>query len=326
MTEHDEKVALTPTAWANYWRGSQQTSAYTSGGAAHPLLASFWLEYLTSVREKFPAVRLLDVASGGGGTVLDSFSALGFNVEAQLTCVDQSVDAIQQLTTKYPRVRGIVADVSSLPASPGEFDIVTSQFGAEYAGQQALEGLLDLPGQGGQLALVLHYQDGLIFRECEHSALAVRRLLASELLPLSVEMFKAGFEQLNGPVKTEAFRTAALRVMPAFKLIEGILDEFGEHVAGDTIITLYTSIAEIQQNLPRYEPAEVLDWLVRLEAELPAYIERMESMQHSALSRAQYKAFCTRVLESGFNLLQARPLRSSPNETPLAWVIVAERG
>jgi ubiquinone/menaquinone biosynthesis C-methylase UbiE len=310
-------------SWDTYWQGSRDGAAYTAGGVSHPLLSEFWNGYLGHAQRTFASPRILDVASGSGAVLERVQSAFGDPMPA-IHCVDISEAAVKSIKERFPGVQGIVADAADMPLDASQFDIVTSQFGVEYAGRDAIFEAARLVAPDGQLALMLHHHSGAIYRECADSLEAIRRLQACQFVPLAIAMFEAGFRAVRGGDRSD-YEAAGKQFAPTIGTVEEILGDYGEHVAGDTMIRLYTDVGRIHTDIQHYEPADVLGWLKRMDGELDAFAGRMESMKQCAISDDEFKSVREQLTKSGFAINRAAPLATSAEELPLAWILVATR-
>ncbi|HZD51891.1 MAG TPA: DUF4826 family protein [Woeseiaceae bacterium] len=308
--------------WDTYWRGAAAAAAYSAGGIAHPAILAFWGAFFGVTHRKGSRPRCLDVASGSGGVVADLYSTIGTDA-CDLTCVDVSRAAVQSLTGRFPEVAGIVADAAALPLDSGSFDVVTSQFGVEYAGRGAASELGRVLAPGGRLAMIAHCRHGRIYRECEASLDAIRRTRAANFLPLAMCLFEAGFAAVRG-AERERYEQAGRALNPAVRTLEKILQEHGREVAGGTIARLYDDVARIHENMPSHDPAEVLDWLRTMDGELEAFAARMASMCESALDQQGLDRIVDELGANGVVVDRAEELLDPADGSVLAWSVVAQ--
>ncbi len=171
---------------------------------------------------------------------------------------------------------------------------------------------------------MLHNESGVMQRECRESLDAVTRLQKSQFIERARQMFEAGFAAVRGADRA-AYEEAAKKLAPAVAELESVMEEYGHGVAGDTIARVYGDVARIHEDMPHYEPGEVLAWLDRMKDELVTYTGRMSSMIESAIDSAGFEAVCTRLRAGGLDIERAAPLHAPDTDLPLAWVLVAAR-
>ena len=111
-------------SWETYWQGTGEVGAYSSGGVSHPAIQAFWDEFFRIVKQDYAAPRIIDVASGNGAVVERARAVLG-RERPEVTSVDVSAAAIENIRSRFPEVQGMVADARSIPLDSGGFDIVT---------------------------------------------------------------------------------------------------------------------------------------------------------------------------------------------------------
>ena len=265
----------------------------------------------------------MDIASGNGAVVECARSVFA-GAHAEFTCVDISKSAINALVNRLPVVQGIVADARAIPLASESYEIVTSQFGIEYAGSDALEEVARLPVRGGRLALLVHHRNGGIYRQCATSLDAIRMLQAARFVPLVIATFEAGFAASRGG-SGSAYREAAQELNPAVRGVEEIMKRYGTGVADGTVVRLYKDVAAIHGRLPNYDLGEVIGWLRGMEGELDAYAERMNAMCDAAIDAQSFSDWRGRLEQSGFGIDRAEPLKDHTVAEPLGWVLIATK-
>ncbi len=318
--------ALTTQAresWETYWRGIKQSGKYGAGGAAHPGFGVFWTDALGAFLADRPDARIVDIGSGSGA-LLDHLSAIPGATLANASCVDVSPSAIDSVKARFPGVTGVVADAASIPLDDGGYDLVLSQFGVEYAGTAGVEEAIRLLAPGGKSIFLMHFKDGALYRECDTTITALRRLLDSGFIPRAREYFDAGFRAVRGGDR-DSYEEAARQLNPAIKELEAIIAEHGEQVADGTIAYLYSNVQEIHGRIANYEPDQVLEWLDRLEEEVRGHLERMQAMHASALDEPAFKVIHDRLLAMDLRIDQAEALYFGEGPLPFAWVLVTSR-
>jgi len=323
MKKHNSDSSQVADSWEAYWHGTGDIGAYSIGGVNHPTILTFWDGFFQGVKQDYSTPKIIDIASGNGAVVeraLATFSA----EQANFTCLDVSGAAITNIRDRFPQVKGLVTDARSIPLDSGSFDIATSQFGVEYAGLEAINEVARLLAPGGRLALLIHSEAGSIHRECVESLDAVVQLKESRFIPYAIEMFSAGFKAVSGADRAP-YEAAGKQLAPAIGVLEAIMKQYGQHVAGDTIARLYNDVGQIHQEIQNYEPAEVLNWLSRMDGELDAYAGRMSSMSESAIDSDTFEQICDGLRSGDYTIEREEPLMSTDQDFPLAWVLIATK-
>ncbi len=309
--------------WDTYWHGTGGADAYTAGGASHPALKQFWGEFFERWGLRYTDANYVDVATGNGAVLETALQVLDEG-KTNISCVDVAPAAIENVTKRFPGINGIVADAAAMPLDDGAYDIVTSQFGIEYAGTEAVFEAARLVAPGGCLGLLMHIENGIVHKECVDSLEAIERLRNSNFIQLATELFRHGFAAVRGEDRAP-YDNAGKALAPAVAELEKTLDEYGDDVAGGTLARLYDDVARIHTRMPNYDPDEVLGWLERMDGEVVAFGERMASMLDTAIAAEDFDAICARLEKDGFSIDQAGRFAVSDSDLPLAWILLATR-
>jgi SAM-dependent methyltransferase len=312
-----------PESWDKYWHGTGTTGAFSAGGVSHPAVQVFWGDFFQSVAKRYSPPRIVDIATGNGAVLQTALQVLG-DESLAMTCVDISDAAIENAKQRFPTVTGIVSDATSIPLDDGSFDIVTSQFGVEYAGTDALTEAARLVAPGGALGFLMHIENGSVHKECQDSLAAIDALRETNFVALAIELFRNGFAAVKGADRTP-YDAAGSQFAPAVAAAEKIMNDFGTDVAGGTIARLYEDVAQIHSRMPNYDPEEVLGWLGGMDAELLAYAKRMSSMISTVTSRTGIELVCKQLKHAGLKIGMANELLFADEELPLAWALIATR-
>lgn len=324
MTERQRGSQQSADSWDLYWHGAKGTDAFTGGGSSHPVIAAFWEHAFGLPDNAQTRLRLVDIAGGSGAVVERAVHHLGDRLD-EFVCVDLSPSAMSQLAQRFPEIKAVVADASDTGLEAGYFDIVTSQFGAEYAGPDAIDEMIRLCARGGHLAALVHHHGGGIYRQCSASHAALGEFRDSNFVGSAIAAFEAGFDARSGGDRG-AYEAAAKRHMPTIRAAEAILRKYGQSVADGTIVKLYKDIADVHRRLAHYDRDEVLGWLARMQTEIDAYAARMASMCEAAMDESAFRELCQRIEAGGFRLLRSDALMVPERKTALAWAVVAVRG
>ncbi len=320
MNDNKSDNSQVADSWETYWHGTGDIGVFSRGGVSHPAILAFWDEFFQTVKQDYATPKIIDIASGNGAVAERVLATFG-DEQPDFTCLDVSAAAITNIQNRFPNVNGVVTDARAIPFDSGSFDIVTSQFGVEYAGLEAISEAARLLATGGRLAFLLHSRAGSIHRECEESLDAIVQLQDSQFIPHAMEMFSAGFQAVRGADRAP-YEAAAKKLAPAIATLEAIMNQYGQQVAGDTIARLYNDVGQIHQRIQHYEPGEVLDWLNRLDGELDAYAGRMSSMSKSAIGSETFEQIVAGLHNRDYTIVRAAPLVIPDQELPLAWVLI----
>jgi SAM-dependent methyltransferase len=183
-------------SWNTYWEGTSSIGAYTGGGVSHPAVTRFWNDFFAAnpTSEYTP---MLDIATGNGSVVDVAVSGYDFPA-TEISCVDISPAAVAVVQSRFPGVGALVADAAHLPFGQGQFSLVASQFGIEYAGRGAIFSACEQVAAQGTLALLLHCLDSSIYHESAVNLAAVSRLRETGFIPLAADFFEKGFAAVRG--------------------------------------------------------------------------------------------------------------------------------
>lgn len=322
MTVNGTAPQPADNGWDNFWR-TASGGAYSSNGISHPLVQAFWADFFAHTKSDGATPALLDVASGNGA-VAALACAESSGPTGTVYCVDSSMAALTALRKRLPTVHGVIADAARLPFPAARFDIATSLFGVEYAGHRAFDEMLRVVAPRGRIGLVLHHHESSICRDSSASLRAVRGVQRSGFTALAAELFKTGCDAARGADR-RAYDEAARRLSPSARAIESMLHEQGEHVADGLVARLYNDVADIHQQIARYEPDAVLAWLDAIEHEIAAYAGRMASMCAAAVDSQRFDDMCRQLIVAGWQVCSALPLQVRGEASPLAWGLVANR-
>lgn len=323
MNDSKSDPMRTEKDWDAYWHGTAGVSAYSSGGVSHPAIKAFWMDFFQQTKGSITEPEMIDIASGNGAIIdyaLEVFETNPINI----SCIDISESAIGNIRERFPSVHCVVSDARSIPMDSGRFDIVSSQFGVEYAGLEAIDEAVRLLAEGGQLALLLHSRNGSIYDECATNLDAISRVQECGFVPLAIEMFRTGFAAVRGADRAP-YDAAATQLAPAVAILEGIMRKHGEHVADDTIVRLYNDVGRIHSEIVQYDADEILHWLSQMSGELETYAGRMSSMCQSAIDRASFEKICDGLSARQCKIQLAGPLLAPGDELPLAWALKVSR-
>ena len=322
MSTSDDKPP--PREWEVFWRGADTLMVGTSRGAQDVALRQFWSALFETELERRSPLRLLDVACGNGAVTR---YALQMPRAGELTVVglDYSHSAVRELTRTASGALGVACDARTLAFAPGSFDLVASQFGLEYAGEQAFVEAARVLGPGGAFAAIVHLHGGGIYQECLLNFDALQMLETCALMERTRAAFEAGFALLAGQGSQVDFDRAQRELEPAAKTVGELLRQRGQNIAGGFIARLFNDLGHMYPRMRSYAPEEVLAWLARMGGEIDAYRERMASMLAAAHDEAGLQRVREVLATHGLAVEQCEKLRMGPQQIPAAWTLVCRR-
>jgi len=317
--------------WGNYWQGRTADNvgeALVGVGIEHnEKLASFWIACLEGLNKKS---NILDIACGAG-SVLRHAKANGF---VSLTGVDISKDAIVSMQKEFPKAVGIVAPVDATGLLDSDYDLVVSQFGFEYAGNNrqvlaAAREMARLVSNKGQFIALCHIKGGGIEKEVSGHLRDIKDMTNTGFIAAS----KAVFITLNSAEKmptttTKAAYEKAIQnlVGPRDELITwiasrkssgGEIHAFGQH--------LYNGTIELFSRRKAFSLSDIIDWLDGVQSEIDAYRGRMQSMRQASLTEKDARNILSVFKDAGFATSQPEQFYLAGDENPAAWVLRASR-
>jgi SAM-dependent methyltransferase len=321
----DQKTEDKTDGWEAYWQGAKESDAFVADGFSHPAFAAIWSRALSEflVASGDQSVRFLDIGAGSGA-VVEAICKQPATDPGSISCVDISASAIAGIQKRFLGVNGVVADAVNIPLESGTFDLITSQFGIEYAGPEALDEAARLLTPNGSLLFLLHNTAGALYAECGTAIDALRRVEACKFIDLTREFLETGFAAVRGADRGP-YEAAASAMNPAIQELEAILSEHGEHVAGDTVVKLLMEVQNFHARIQHYDPDEVMGWLENMQIEIPKQLGRMESMQRAALDQKAFEAVCERLSQHGLSTVRAQPAQVRGEALPVAWILQASR-
>ncbi len=314
-------------SWNEYWRRTTESAAHREGGPQDAALVPFWSGLFAAAHSTRARCRVLDVACGNGAVLRLAREAANAapHVASFLAGIDLSLAAVADLRRRLPTVHGAVCDVRRTPFPDGCFDLVTSQFGLEYAGPGAFGEAARLVASGGVLAAVVHMKEGGIYRENQANLEAVTVLLESDLLGGAASAFAIEAGLRRGKGSRAGLRAAEALLGQAAGRVRGMLERLGPQVAGGAIARLLGDVTDLHARRTAYDPAEVAGWIERMAAEMRAYAGRMSSALAAAASRSDLDAMLLEASGKGLDVRTPEPVPMGRHGEAGAWRVVLER-
>ena len=322
MSSGNEVEPPVAQSWDVYWRGTHENAAHQEGGPQEAVLAEYWSRLFQGLGDQASPPRLLDLACGNGAV---TGHALKASPRLTSCCLDYSVSALLELRKRYPHTLCVAGDAGRLPFADSCFDVVTSQFGIEYAGPETIAEAGRMLAPGGLLAAILHLRDGGIYRECALNLQAVNAIRNSDLLSLARDAFNAGFDLNAGIGTPDSFKAAEKRFTPAVRALEKLMGDMGEPIASGLPRKLYQDIAHMYRRMSAYDRADIIDWVDGMVLQLEAYGGRMSSMLDVALDRPALAGMQELLERQGLTVINLDSMKMGERAETAAWVLEARR-
>ena len=324
MTEDRNK-----TDWSNYWQGRTATESGDAmvgvGIERSAELAKFWEAQLEGSTAD---AKILDLACGAGSVLRHAYR-LGFN---NLTGIDISEDAINAMKAAIPGAIGFVSPVNAMPFDDKSYDLIVSQFGFEYAGNEThvlatAQEIARLLNPGGKFVAVCHVKDGGIEREVAGHLSAISKLENCGFVETSRTLFEAVFKfeaDASEENKTALGQAGDALARPREQLLAWL--QAGP-IGGDQIRQLgqhlYSGAMDLYDRRQAYALEDITGWLDGMQFEINAYKGRMASMKSAALDQARGEAILSNLENAGFKAAPLAHLFLSGDDEPAAWILKA---
>ncbi len=312
--------------WDAFWQAREKALGQEDAGARDRAPALYWESFFREAFERNPKPRLIDVACGNGAVTATAVAAAqdtGANVD--IHCLDYSMAAVDELRKRFPEVEGVACDARGIPYLDGEFDIVVSQFGIEYAGREAFVEAARLVAAGGTLTALVHLADGAINKECADNLAVAVALRESQLMSLARDAFTAGFALIAGKIGDAEFQEFDKQLAPAVEVAKQILKDQGPLAAGGLLASLYRDIGHMYTRMQNYVPNEVFAWIDGMSDELVSYEGRMASMTRCALDESGIQEIAVTIGLAGFTVQTPEILSLVESGEPAAWILTARK-
>ena len=302
--------------WSAYWqaRGAAGEAFLGEGVEQHPALAAHWDAVFAAAPED---AAVLDVATGAG-SVLKRAHAAGL---AHLTGTDVSRAALDLMQKALPDAGAVEAPADAVPLPDAGFDLVTSQFGFEYAGPDAALEMLRLTKPGGTLAALGHLRGSVIEREVAANAETAAAVQRTGFSPAARRLIEAEFAVRRTGEGQDAARAAQSAFQgPEAALAMAIAKEpqgLGAH--------LYHGFRQLYQKQRAYDLADITGWLDGMDREVAAFEGRMRTMRTAAMDEGAMQALTSRLTEAGAAEAGFEPMTLPGEAGPSCWVLSARK-
>lgn len=313
------------SSWDDYWRLTPEAAAHRGGAPQDELLRRFWSDVFAAARVEGRR-RVLDVACGNGA-VFESAPEAGDERGSegfQLCGLDSSPAALQGLARRFPMVHAVGGNAAHMPFADRSFDLVTSQFGIEYAGPEAVDEAARILAFNGRVVAVAHMRNGGLFRENVANREAMGVVVDSSLLPRLKDLYQAHVAMRRGAGSRPAFRRAEGALAEACGEVGRALARLGPAVAGGAVARLQEEVVYMARRMDSHDPAEVARWAALCAHEAESYRGRMDSMLAAAIDESGVERLKKRAESRGLILRTRDQLVMGSRSEAAAWALVFE--
>ena len=272
MQAPDERTGKGADHWERFWNATD--APQHEDAIRLPVLDPTWKSLLADLefqRDDFLTIEL----ACGSGSVSKHFKNKGQFTKATKIGFDASTNALKRLQHGELPVSG---NLERLPFARGSVDLLTSQFGIEYAGVSSIEAALDCVACSGYFIFVMHIADGSIFDECGKNLAAVDAFSSSGFVDAASALLSALWSQAPKPEQLLLLK----RFQSALAMVEPQLVVLPDGQGRDTALQTYNAIADMVEAPDSYDEVSIGNWFQQTEAELRSYCARMQQMRDAA--------------------------------------------
>ncbi|GEM_PF-1746993 len=195
--------------WTNYWKSNSTDSCRDGIKAELSELDNFWAETSAMIKENN---RILDLCTGKGDVIKqlikyqssEDKKVLGHFTGVDLSDIDKTTveDQFEKYKANVDFRYGI--NISELPFEAGVFDLITSQFGVEYAlGGAVLKEVCRVMDQTGAARFAVHHKESALVTVAKEEIKHIDLLLAKDGYFDSVNTLIPIFSKLRNPANAK---------------------------------------------------------------------------------------------------------------------------
>lgn len=307
-----------PEDWERFWAGSGATQDLAA--IQLPALESLWATLLAGLSFEEPDLIAVELASGSG-SVSKYLMKHPLLESATKVALDASLSALMQTQFDECPVAG---NIDRLPFADRSIQLLTSQFGVEYAGLASIESALECVAPNGYFIFVMHIKDGAISAECGSNLMAIERFLETGF----IEAARTLLGSLWGNAPEVEQLDNVKRFKRAVRATEATLLQLPDGQGRDTSLQTYNAIADIVEEPRSFDPSVAGKWFLEAESELLSYCSRMRQMRSVALSRQGFSSLVDKAIAKGFHISEQGVLkteRQPEQEAELAFYLIGQR-
>ncbi|PXF64004.1 class I SAM-dependent methyltransferase [Kangiella spongicola] len=313
------------TNWTKYWTENQIDSCSAGVKAQDSEINNFWADTEKMLNE---TSSVLDLCTGKGDVIAQLIKlqknkkhGLSLYTGADIAAIDQEIVADRFVEVSKNVSMDYETDVNALPYLDEAFDIVTSQFGVEYAFETGVvKELCRVMKSTGKARLVLHHSDSILLKvakeEMSHIDILSEKAGYIEL----IEQLIPVFAKLRNPANAKKLNKdeKAIRVRDLFNKESGVLlSRIERSNVPDILKDALNQSKKIFHVAKLQGSSAAKAELSRYKGELEQSRERMSDLVEVAVSKEQLEKLAETVNKFGKKITVQQELKS--NSHIVAW-------
>lgn len=258
--------------WSDYWRkdGAGGEVFVDAAGNKPKYLVEHWQAQFSAMES---VERVLDVACGGG-SIFEDLTPFQL-AQLQLYATDLSQSALDILKQRMPRVTTSCGSATSMEYTDANFSCLVSQFGIEYAGNDAFREAARVLAPRGQLNFLMHVEDGYIDLRNKSLLIGAKAAISSQFIPTAIELIKASFK--GTPSK---LRKAKQTFQIAERKLSACMREHPEGIHQH----LYMGFLKMYSKYQAYHQQDIVGWLQIMHKDIKKMIDKVQAIRDVSLS------------------------------------------
>ena len=315
-------------AWAQFWdeEGSGAHIVNTDADAA--ALRAVWQVFLDAGMSGRDLVRVVDVACGSAVVAAQAIEvATNRRLPVHPICCDYSASAVAAARGRKATLSacGVAADAAVLPFADQSIDLMVSQYGVEYAGEQAFSEMARVLAPGGFVQAIVHQQGGVIDQRCRSDRALLVATIKSSLLRNLFILLKMHHKSLALGRSLPAVAAAEKRFRTSAATVRAALGQSQEGAAQAHVGRLLGDAEQAAQSWRAYGLEAMERWTGAQQSALDGFARRMESMTQAALDEAAISGRAALFREHGLEDVSVMPFRPGHHPIGAGWILYGRR-
>lgn len=307
-------------SWSGYWSGVRHSGRLEEVIKLEEV-NDVWSRWFASMQADTDIKTIVDLGAGNGALFRQIRKQPALNPEL-LIAVDCAADALNSV--EQPAL-ATVADFRSLPFLPGCADIVMSQFGIEYGGQEAVREAIPLVAPEGYLALVIHCRGSALFTESQANERVLQQFESARFVDSARELFRFYHRGEGGRKTSDEPAVADFR--DAIQRVEALINGARDLPSGEFVRQIYAAVADVHDRAAHYTLSDLELWFDHLQTECLMYLDRMRHMIKSAFTAEDCGKLELELQNLGFTVIEISEVnaRHAAPDTKVAYALLARR-